>query len=341
MIHRTLGRTGVRVTPLCLGTMMFGAWGNPDHEEGIRVIHAALDAGINFVDTADAYSTGECEEIVGKALKGRRDTVVLATKFNFAMTDDPNTRGASRRWIIQEVENSLRRLQTDWIDLYQVHRPNRDTDIEETLGALGDLVQQGKIRYAGCSTFPAEWIVESQWAAQRNHLTRFVSEQPPYSIFVREVEAHVLPTCVDYGMGVMAWSPLNGGWLTGKYRRDQAPPPGSRMTKGRIPERFDAALPGNQRKFEIVDELEKLAGEAGIPIAHLALAWVLEHPAVTAAIIGPRNLEQLQGLLGAEEVKLDPAVLDRIDELVPPGTTLNPSDNGISLPQLARENRRR
>jgi aryl-alcohol dehydrogenase-like predicted oxidoreductase len=211
MNYRRLGRTGVRVSPLCLGTMMFGAWGNPDHEESIRIIHAALDYGINFVDTADAYSLGECEEIVGKALKGRRDSVVLATKFNFPMSGDANARGVSRRWIMQEVENSLRRLDTDWIDLYQVHRPDPRTDIEETLGALDDLVHQGKVRYAGCSTFSAEQIVEARWVSEQRNLTRFVCEQPPYSIFARRVEEAVLPTCERYGMGVIAWSPLNGG----------------------------------------------------------------------------------------------------------------------------------
>src|SRR3984893_3052372 len=237
--------------------MMFGAWGNPDHDDSVRIIHAALDAGINFVDTADAYSLGESEEIVGRALKGRRDRVVLATKFNFPMSDDINDRGVSRRWIMLEVENSLRRLGTDWIDLYQVHRPDHKTDIEETLGALSDLVHQGKIRYAGCSTYPAEHIVEAQWASQRRNLERFVSEQPPYSIFVRGIEADVLPTAQRYGMAVLAWSPLNGGWLTGKYRKPDPSPEGSRARRARIPARFDLSLPGNQMKLELVEELDK------------------------------------------------------------------------------------
>jgi aryl-alcohol dehydrogenase-like predicted oxidoreductase len=336
-----LGRTGVHVSPLCLGTMMFGAWGNTDHEESVRIIHAALDAGINFVDTADVYSAGECEEIVGRALKGRRDRVVLATKFTGAMSDDINERGVSRRWIIREVENSLRRLGTDWIDLYQVHRPDQKTDIEETLGALTDLVRQGKVRYIGCSTFPAESIAEAQWASERRNLARFVCEQPPYSIFVRGVETAVLPTAQRYGMAVIAWSPLNGGWLTGKYRRDQEAPQGTRMTRMRIPERFDLGVPGNQQKLNLVEDLDKLAADAGMSMTHLALAWTLQHPAVTSAIIGPRTMEQLEGVLGADEQTLDASILDRIDELVPPGVTLNPSDSGYGNPHLAPATRRR
>src|SRR5213079_2529627 len=217
---RALGKTGVHVSPLCLGAMMFGAWGETDHDESIRIIHSALDAGVNFIDTADVYSRGESEEIVGKALAGgRRDNVVLATKVHGRMGDDPNQFGNSRRWIVREVEASLRRLQTDWIDLYQVHRPEADTDIDETLGALTDLVHQGKVRHIGSSTFPAELIVEAQWASERRNLERFVCEQPPYSIFARGIEAGVLPTCERYGIGVIPWSPLAGGWLTGKFRR--------------------------------------------------------------------------------------------------------------------------
>lgn len=278
MRYARLGRTGVSVSPLCLGTMMFGAWGNPDHDDSVRIIHAALDAGINFVDTADVYSSGESEEIVGKALKGRRDNVVLATKFHGSMGVDVNQRGNSRRWITMEVENSLRRLGTDWIDLYQVHRPDHKTDIEETLGALSDLVHQGKIRHAGCSTYPADSIVEAQWASQRRHLQSFVSEQPPYSIFARAAEAAVLPAARRYGMGVLAWSPLNGGWLTGKYRQEDPKPEGSRAVRARIPARFDMSLPGNQLKLELVEELDKLATEAGTTMTRLALAWVLEPP---------------------------------------------------------------
>jgi len=338
--YRKLGRTGVRVTPFCLGTMMFGQWGNSDHEESVRIIHAALDAGINFVDTADVYSLGESEEIVGKALQGRRDDVVLATKFTGTM-GSINMRGGSRRWIMQEVENSLRRLDTDYIDLYQMHFRDPAVDIEETLGALSDLVHQGKVRYIGCSNFPADQIVEAQWASQRRNLERVVCEQPPYSIFVRQIEAAILPTCMQYGMGVIVWSPLNGGWLTGKYRRDQSPPEGSRMTRARIPERFDLRLPGNQRKLDLVEDLDELARDAGMSLTHMALAWAIEHPAITSAIIGPRTMEQLQDLLPAMEVKLATDVLDRIDELIPPGTTVNPSDNGNLNPHLQPARRRR
>ena len=339
MEYRPLGRTGVQVSKLCLGTMMFGAWGNTDHDDSIRIIHAALDAGINFVDTADVYSAGESEEIVGKALRGRRDDIVLATKFWGPMGDDPNRRGVSRRWIIAEVENSLRRLGTDWIDLYQVHRPRTDTDIEETLSALSDLVHQGKVRYIGSSTFPASQIVEAQWVARERHLRRFVTEQPPYSMLVRSVEADVLPTCARHGMGVIPYSPLAGGWLSGRWRKDTGQQPSSRA--GRLPERFDLSLPANQRKLDAVEQLAQLAEEAGIPLIQLAIAFVLNHPAITAPIIGPRTMEQLESQLAAADVVLDHAMLDRIDEIVPPGTTINPADNSFDNPALQRAARRR
>jgi aryl-alcohol dehydrogenase-like predicted oxidoreductase len=226
--HRLLGSTGVSVSKMCLGAMMFGAWGNPDHEESTRIIHAALDAGINFIDTADVYAQGESEEIIGKALKGRRDEIVLATKFHGAMGDDPNRQGSSRRWITRAVEDSLRRLDTDWIDLYQVHRPRTDTDIEETLGALTDLVHQGKVRYIGASTFPASQIVEAQWVARERGLQRFVTEQPAYSILVRRIEDDILPTCQRHGMGVLSYSPLTGGWLSGRWRKDSGQQASSR-----------------------------------------------------------------------------------------------------------------
>lgn len=342
MDYRTLGRTGIKVSPFCLGAMTFGSWYNPDHDESARVIHAALDAGINFVDTADVYSAGESEEIVGEALSGgRRDDVVLATKFHAPMGEDPNARGNSRRWIHRAVEDSLRRLRTDWIDLYQVHRPDPSTDVDETLGALSDLVHQGKIRVFGSSTFPAEEIVEAQWVAERRGRERFVCEQPPYSIFARGVEAAVLPTCQKYGMGVIPWSPLNGGWLTGKYRRGDDAPAGSRGASPRIAERFDLSLPGNQRKLDLVEPLEKVAAEAGLSLTHLALAFVVAHPAVTSAIIGARNLDQLTDQLGAADVRLDDATLDAVDELVPPGTDLNPTDAGYVPPALAAAWRRR
>ncbi|MEA3075861.1 MAG: hypothetical protein QOF60_769 [Actinomycetota bacterium] len=339
MKMRTLGSTGIKVSPLCLGAMMFGGWGNPDHDDSIKVIHRALEAGINFIDTADVYSGGESEEIVGKALKGRRDDVVLATKVHGVMGSDPNQQGNSRRWIVKEIDNSLRRLQTDYVDLYQIHRPDPSTDIDETLSALSDLVHQGKVRVIGSSTFPAHEIVEAQWTAERRNRERFRTEQPPYSIFVRGIERDVLPMCEKYGMGVLPWSPLAGGWLSGKYRRGMEQPTTGRAA--RIPARFDFSLPGNQRKLDLVEELEKLAAEAGVPLIHLALAFVLKHPAVTAAIIGPRTMEQLEGQLGAVDVDLDVAILDRIDELVPPGTNLNAADAGYQPPSLVSPWRRR
>jgi aryl-alcohol dehydrogenase-like predicted oxidoreductase len=334
MRMRTLGGTGIKVSPYCLGAMMFGAWGNPDHEDSIRIIHAALDAGINFVDTADVYSAGESEEIVGQALRGRRDEVVLATKSHGSMGQDVNMAGNSRRWIVREVENSLRRLQTDYIDLYQMHRPDPDTDIDETLSALSDLVHSGKVRAIGSSTFPAEQIVEAQWVADRRGYVRFRCEQPPYSILVRGIERDVLPACQKYGMGVIAWSPLGGGWLTGRIRRDT----GVDMSSGRaqrLPQRFDPALPGNQAKLAAVEELVKIAADAGCSLTHMALAFVIGHPAVTSAIIGPRTMDQLTDLLAGASVTLDDDVLDRIDQIVAPGVTLNPADAGWQPPVLA------
>src|SRR3954470_15283175 len=340
MDYRQLGRTGVEVSPLCLGAMMFGDWGNKDHDESVRIIHRALDAGINFIDTADVYSRGESETIVGKALAGgRRDDVVLATKVHGTMGDDPNQRGNSRRWIVREVEASLTRLGTDWIDLYQIHRAEPDTDIEETLGALSDLVHQGKVRYIGSSTFPASRIVEAQWAARERGLERFVCEQPPYSMLVRGIEADVLPTCRRYGMGVIPWGPLGGGWLSGRWRKGQKAPDSTRAN--RIPGRYDLSIPANQRKLDATEALAQLADEAGLSLIHLALASVINHPAVTAAIIGPRTMEHLESQLGAADVRLEDAILDRIDEIVAPGTNVNPADAGWQNPDLAPAARRR
>jgi aryl-alcohol dehydrogenase-like predicted oxidoreductase len=344
MEHRPLGRTGVSVSKLCLGAMMFGAWGERDHDESIRIIQAALDAGLNFIDTADVYSAGESEEIVGKALAGgRRDEVVLATKLVMPVGDDtdPNRRGTSRRWIIQAVENSLRRLGTDWIDLYQVHRPTPETDLDETLGALTDLVHQGKVRYIGHSTYPASLIVEAQWTARDRRLQRFVTEQPPYSILTRGIEADVLPTCRRYGIGVIPWSPLQGGWLSGRYRKgtDVAGPVSA--ARQRLANRYDLSMPENQRKLDAAERLAQLAEETGITLIQLAIAFVLNHPAVTAPIIGPRTMDHLESQLAAADVVLDDAVLDRIDEIVPPGTNLNPSDSGLQSPDLAPAGRRR
>jgi aryl-alcohol dehydrogenase-like predicted oxidoreductase len=336
---RTLGRTGVEVTPLCLGAMMFGAWGNPDHDDSIRIIHKALDSGINFVDTADVYSAGENEEIVGKALLGRRDKVVLATKVHGTMGDGPNMGGNSRRWIIQEVENSLRRLQTDWIDLYQIHRPDPNTDIDETLGALTDLVRQGKIRYFGSSTYPAHEIVEAQWVAERNGRERFKTEQPPYSLLARGIERDVLPVCQQYGLGVLSWSPLAGGWLTGNWRKGQDAPASTRSS--RLPKRYDLSIPENQRKLDAADALAQLADDAGISLIHLAIAFVLRHPAITSAIIGPRTMEQFDSQIGAVDIHLEDELLDEIDAIVPPGTNFNPADSGYIPPAIEDASLRR
>jgi aryl-alcohol dehydrogenase-like predicted oxidoreductase len=333
-----LGTTGVNVSPLCLGAMMFGAWGNPDHDDSSRIIDRALDAGINFIDTADVYSSGESEEIVGKALAGRRDRVVLATKAHGPMGDDVNEQGNSRRWLIRECENSLRRLGTDYIDLYQIHRPDPAVDVDETLGALTDLIRAGKVCYAGSSTFPAAQIVEAQWTAQRRDRERFVCEQPPYSILVRGVEAEVLPVCQRYGMGVIPWSPLAGGWLSGRYRKDGAPT--SRRAE-RLPQRYDMSLPGNQAKLEAAEKLAGLADEVGLSLIHLALAFVISHPAVTSAIIGPRTMEHLESQLGAADVVLTSDILNKIDEIVPPGTNLNPPDRGYEPPALTDPSLRR
>jgi aryl-alcohol dehydrogenase-like predicted oxidoreductase len=320
--------------------MMFGEWGNPDHDESIRIIHRALDAGINFIDTADVYSRGESEEIVGRALRGgKREHVFLATKVHGSMGDDPNQFGNSRRWIMAEIDASLRRLGTDYIDLYQIHRPEDDTDVEETLGALTDLVRAGKVRYIGSSTFPASRIVEAQWASRDRNLERFVCEQPPYSILVRGIEADVLPTTQRHGMAVIPWSPLAGGWLSGRWRKGQDAPESTRAA--RLPQRYDLSIPANQRKLDAADALAQVADEAGISLVHLALAFVIRHPGVTSAIIGPRTMEQLESQLGAVDVQLDDALLDRIDEIVPPGVTISPGDAGWANPGLEPAARRR
>jgi aryl-alcohol dehydrogenase-like predicted oxidoreductase len=339
MDYRYLGRTGVEVSSLCLGAMMFGAWGNTDHDDSVRIIHRALDAGINFVDTADVYSAGESEEIVAKALKGRRDSIVLATKVHGEMGDDRNERGNSRRWIIRECEASLRRLQTEYIDLYQVHRWDEWTDHDETLGALTDLVRAGKVRYLGSSTYPASQIVAAQWTAERRNRERFVCEQPPYSLLVRGIEAEVLPVCEQHGMAVIPWGPLAGGWLSGRWRKGQEPPASTRAD--RLPQRYDLSIPANQRKLEAADALAALAEEAGMPLIHLAIAFVRNHPAVTAPIIGPRTMEQLETYLAAADVTLPADVLDRIDEIVPPGTNFSIVDAGFTPPALADAARRR
>jgi aryl-alcohol dehydrogenase-like predicted oxidoreductase len=346
MEYRPLGRTGISVSQMCLGAMMFGAFGNRDHEDAVKIIHRALDAGINFIDTADGYSAGESEEIVGQALAGgRRESVVLAVKFGVAFGDeDPNHRGASRRWITEAVEGSLRRLQTDWIDLYQVGVPDRNTDIDETLSALSDLVHAGKIRSFGASKVPASEIVEARWTAERRGHGRFRTEQPPYSLLARAIEYDVLPTCLRHGMGVMTYSPLTGGWLSGKYRKGQeVSGPGSAARAQRFRAAYDSTNPANAAKLDAADAFGALADEAGMTLIQMAIAFVTRHPAVTSAIIGPRTMEHLDSYLAADGIHLPTDLLDRIDEIVPPGVTVNVADNmwNIGTPALGATFRRR
>jgi len=334
MKYRTLGKTGIKVSPYCLGAMMFGAVGNPDHDDSIRIIHKALDAGINFIDTADFYSWGESEEIVGKAIGGRRDNIVLATKAHLPMGKDPNQQGNSRRWLIRAVEDSLRRLQTDHVDLYMVHRPAPDTDIEETLSALTDLIRAGKVRAIGSSTFPVSEIVEAQWVAERRGLARFRVEQPPYSILNRGIEREVLPTCERYGMGAMVWSPLAMGMLTGRYRRGQQVPDSARVKA--FPKQMS-----DERKLDAIEQLIPVAEAAGLSLTHMAMAFAVAHPGVTSAIIGPRTMEQFDDMLAGAEVILEDQVLDRIDEIVPPGTDLGALDASYNPPAITQVNLRR
>ena len=336
MKRHFLGGTGMSVSGIALGTMMLGASGNTDHDECVRMIHKALDAGVNFVDTADIYSRGESEQIVGKALKDRRGDVVLATKFGLSMygRPDDNYCGGSPRWIARAVEDSLRRLDTDYIDLYQMHRPDQHTDLDETLAALSKLVRDGKVRAIGCSSFAPEMIVDAHWISSTRGHHRFRTEQPRYSIFSRTIEADVLPLAQRFGMGVLTYGPLASGWMSG--RKDP--------TKGHRPSgpgarAFDLSVPANQAKLEALGKLTELAAEAGVPITHLATAFVRAHPAVTSVIIGPRTPEQLDDLLAGSDVALSEEVLDRIDEIVPPGTALNPADHYVPVP-LAIEDKR-
>lgn len=340
MRYRPLGRTGIEVSVHCLGAMMFQSAGNPDHNDCVRIVHSALDQGINFVDTADMYGAGESEEIVGKALLGRRDDVVLATKVHFPLTEGPNRGGNSRRWIVRAVEDSLRRLQTDWIDLYQIHRPDETTDIEETLSALTDLVSAGKIRAFGCSTFPAEEIVEAQHVSERRGYGRFRTEQPPYNLLARGIEADVLPVAQRYGMGVLVWSPLAFGFLTGRYRKGED----ADMSVGRPtirPERFDPTQPETAAKLDAVEQLVVVAEDLGCSLPELALAFAVAHPGVTSAIIGPRTMEQLEASLKGAELALDDATLDRIDAIVAPGTNVYEPNALFPRPALTDPARRR
>jgi len=323
MRYRTLGHTGIMVSRYALGALMFGALGNPDHSDSIRMIHKALDAEINFIDTADVYSGGESEEIVGKALKGRRDDVVLATKLGRPMGEDPNQQGTSRRWIMTAVENSLRRLQTDYIDLYQIHRPDPSTDIEDTLSALTDLIRSGKVRAIGSSAMPASDIVEAQWVAERRGLERFRTEQPTYSILNRSIESEVLPVAQRYGMGTLVWSPLAKGMLTGRIRRGQE----TDLRRAAIFTSFS-----DERRLDAVERIIPLARQADLPMTHLAMAFATTHPAVTSAIIGPRTMDQLDDLLASADVTLSDEILDRIDAIVPPGTDIGTRDQTSYLP---------
>ena len=336
MHYRTLGRTGIKVSPYALGTLMLGAsMGNPDHDDSIRIIHKALDAGINFVDTADAYSRppqGGSELVVGKALKGRRDSVVLATKFGRPMGDDPNQRGTSRRWIKTAVEDSLRRLQTDYIDLYQVHRLDAETDIEETLSALSDLIHSGKVRAIGSSNTPASEIVDAQWVAERRGLERFRTEQPPYSILNRGIESEVLPTAQRFGMGVLVWGPLGQGMLTGRARKGQP----TDLVRAAFLNAFS-----DEHRLDAVEQLIPLAEEAGLLMTHLAMAFAITHPAVTSALLGPRSMEQLDDLLAGLDVTLPDEILDRIDKIVPPGTDIGTLDQAYIPPALQNSRLRR
>lgn len=344
MEYRKLGTTGVEVSSQCLGAMSFGQLGNRDHDACVKMIDRALDAGINFIDTADVYGHGESEEIVGRAVASRRDEVVLATKGFYAMGDDRNQRGSSRRWIVRAVEDSLRRLGTDRIDLYQLHKPDWDTDLEETLGALTDLVRQGKILYLGSSSFPAEWIVEAQWTAAQQRSSRFVCEQLQYSIFARSAEQSVLPTCQRHRMGVILWSPLAGGWLTGKYQRGEQAPAGSRFDpdspfmRGSVSLAEDRVSPV---RFDTVDALRAIADQAGLSLTALALAFVGSHPAITSTIVGPRIMQHLDDALAAADVRLDTDALDAIDKVVPPGTDLPGIDHFVRYSSLLPESRRR
>jgi aryl-alcohol dehydrogenase-like predicted oxidoreductase len=324
MQYRTLGRTGIKVSPYALGALMFAtSVGNPDPDDSARIIHKALDAGINLIDTADVY--GDSEEVVGNALKGRRDDVVLATKVSRPMGDDPNHQGASRRWIMTAVDDSLRRLRTDHIDLYQIHRPDPTTDIEETLSALSDLIHSGKVRAIGSSAMPPSDIVEAQWIAERRGLERFHTEQPPYSILNRGIEREVLPVAQRYGVGTLVWGPLGQGMLTGRVR------------KGRQTDVVRAGFMkvfSDEARLDVVERLILLAEEAGLPLTHLAMAFAIAHPGVTSALIGVRTMDHLDGLLTGLDVTLSDELLDRIDEIVPPGTEIGALDQDYRPPAL-------
>ena len=318
MEYRNFGRTGMKVSPLCLGCMNFGRRTTP--EQGYAIIDRALDEGINFLDTANVYSRGISEQITGEALKrkGRRSSVVLATKVHGRMDDDdPNAAGSSRRHIIEQCEASLKRLQTDYIDIYQIHRPRSDTAIDETLRALDDLVRAGKVRYLGSSTFAAWQVVESLWVAKELGLNRFVSEQPPYNILDRRIERELIPMAQTYGIGLIPWSPLGGGLLTGKYTREQPSPEGARYANAENDPRL--ARRKNDDIYDVVEGLRPLAETKGCTLAQFTLAWCLQQPGITSPIIGPRTMEQLEDNLGALGVMISDEDCQQIDALAPPG----------------------
>ena len=331
MQYRSLGRTGVQVSSLALGAMNFGAMGRTTQDDATAIIDAALEGGVNVIDTADFYSNGESEQMVGRAIAGRRDDIVLTTKAFLPMSEERNHRGSSRRWLTTELEHSLRRLDVDHVDLYQVHRWDPTTSDEETLSALTDLQRAGKIRYFGSSTFPAYRIVQAQWAAREHHLSRYVTEQPSYSILQRGIETHVLPVTEEYGMGVLVWSPLASGWLSGAVRE------GREISTSRAairPERFDLSIPANRSRLDAVEQLVEVADGAGLTLIQLALGFVVAHPAVTSALIGPRTLDHLASQLAAADTVLSDDVLDAIDRIVAPGLDLAPDEKIDTPPSL-------
>ena len=326
MEYRNLGRTGVKVSQLCLGTMMFGR--STSEADSVAIIERALDQGVNFVDTAHAYSAGASERYVGKALAGgRRASVVLATKGFFPLDPkDPNGRGLSRRHLIDACNASLERLQTDWIDLYQLHRAQSDVPIDETLRALDDLIRAGKIRYIGTSMFPSWKIVESLWAAKEFGLNRFVCEQMAYNLLDRTAEREVLPAARTFGIATIPWAPLCGGLLTGKYKRDDQSAAG-RWHGGK--DNFDRRV--TPEAFDVIEGVVALAEEKGCSPSQLALAWLAAQPGVTAPIIGPRTLDQVLDNLGAAGVTITDEDRARIDAFAPPlATTLRYYDAAMA-----------
>jgi aryl-alcohol dehydrogenase-like predicted oxidoreductase len=338
MQYRSLGRTGVQVGTLALGAMNFGAMARTGQDEATAIIDAALEAGVNLIDTADMYSQGESERIVGRAIAGRRDDIVLATKAGLPMGTERNRRGGSRRWLITALDDSLRRLGVDHVDLYQIHRWDPATGDEETLSALTDLQRAGKIRWFGSSTFPAHRIVQAQWAAREHHLSRYVTEQPSYSVLQRGIETHVLPVTQEYGMGVLAWSPLASGWLSGAIRAGQEI---TTYRSGLLRQRFDLTVPANRARLAAVEQLVEVADRAGLTLIQLALGFVTAHPGVTSAIIGPRTLEHLHSQLAAADTVLTADVLDAIDAIVPPGLDHAPEEKIDTPPALLDASLRR